>query len=823
MKKLIAAFIALFALLGLIALADGLSLPEGAVRIESEAFSDVAATWAYIPQSVSFIASDAFSPNVATIYGFRDTKAQAYASASGREFFDVGIYDLNIVCPPHVPAGKAFSVSAECDSNLEVSAAWELLSEGQTISSSSNGVLTMGQEGEFDIRLTLTNAYTHVTKLFPSAVSIMQPALPISSSPDVALGGLADVVSPEETRQFTLTSGNTSAISIVGTQVKGLKEGTYNVNVTVYEGEFSVTSRISVEVYPPATSISCVLPDFAYPGESVTLLPEALPEGAKYREVQVSLESGPAELHSDSEAEFTGVGTVVFRFTTRDLSLTREVPVVPRPTALAFDSDSYKVAVNGSISPSPTVYPEGSRIRLTWHSERTSVATVNTAGKVSGVNVGDSVITCSGEGLSASYTAQARKGYEHLTLSGAFTHMYPGESNSLDLVCLPADAEIKGVTWSSKNTSVATVDQTGRVTAKNEGTVQIVAKADSGVSASYTVRVFGYGTAKGISLGRDRIYVQVGQTKKLDVAVFPGGTISLVWSSSAPGTVSVDANGNIKGVKSGTATITAKMQGNSSVSASVAVNVLSSNVVLTMPKMKTGLSGIEANLSKINAVRNCAINETNSLVAAGKISQTQANNRIKVIRNAFDCLSFPWMTNSTQAYWKKENDENGLKIFRPGVVYYGMPYISQSYYNQRQYNPSKAISEKRYTLSSDGRYYILNQNNLYNGKYVGCDCSSFVAMCYYGTERKGLNTHWLATDSSFKTLKKTDELRPGDIIVKDYKHVVMFLYYANDEHTQIVIIENGGDAWATNTVSVNTYPVSYYYNKGFIPRRLNKW
>ena len=51
----------------------------------------------------------------------------------------------------------------------------------------------------------------------------------------------------------------------------------------------------------------------------------------------------------------------------------------------------------------------------------------------------------------------------------------------------------------------------------------------------------------------------------------------------------------------------------------------------------------------------------------------------------------------------------------------------------------------------------------------------------------------------------------------------MFLYYANEEHTQIVMIENGGDAWGTNTVSVNTYPISYYYNRGFIPRRCSGW
>ena len=39
----------------------------------------------------------------------------------------------------------------------------------------------------------------------------------------------------------------------------------------------------------------------------------------------------------------------------------------------------------------------------------------------------------------------------------------------------------------------------------------------------------------------------------------------------------------------------------------------------------------------------------------------------------------------------------------------------------------------------------------------------------------------------------------------------------------VLMLENGGDAWGTNTVSVNTYPISYYYNRGCIPRRLSKW
>ncbi len=823
MKKLAAALMTLLALLGLTALADGLVLPESAVRIESEAFSGAPASWVYIPEGVTYVAPDAFSDSVATVYGYRDSAGQAYASDTGREFFDVGIYDIEVACPPHVPAGMGFTASVTYESLLDVSAVWELVKDGQTVSSSVSGALTMGQEGEFDLRLTLTNAYARVTKLYPAFVSVMQPALPVSEHAEVALGYEAAIISPDETRQYTLVSSNTKALSVNGTKVKGLKEGFYDVSVTVFEGEYSVSSVMPVEVYPSVTSIDCPAPEFLYPGENCRLVPVALPERARYRDVEITLLSGPAVLGEDGYAEFTGVGTAVFSLSSVDMSVTLEIPVVPYPTALAFEEDSVKVAIGGSIAPYPTVYPEGSRIRLTWHSVNSQVASVDASGRVYGLSLGDSLISCQGEGLTASYTAKARRGYDSLVMSSPFTHLRPGESDTLELQCYPEDAEMQGVTWTSADTSVAVVDQFGRVTAAGPGSSVITARADSGVSAAFTVRVFNYGTVTGISLGHDRIYVEAGQTKPLELTVYPEGEIPLIWTSSAPGTLTVDSEGNITGVKSGTATVTAKMEGNSSVAASVQVNVLSTDVVLTMPRMRTGLSEIEANRAKINAVRNCALNEVDRMHAAGKFSASQASGRKQVINNAFDCLDFPWMTLSNQAYWKKANDEGGLKIFRPGVVYYGMPYISGVYEYQRQYNPAKAVRENRFYLSDSGRYYILNQNNLYEGKYVGSDCSSLVAMCYYGTERKWLNTHWFYTDSSFYTLQKTAELRPGDIIVKDYSHVVMFLYYANEEHTQIVMIENGGDAWGTNTVSVNTYPISYYYNRGFIPRRCSGW
>ena len=143
--------------------------------------------------------------------------------------------------------------------------------------------------------------------------------------------------------------------------------------MTVFEGEYSVASVIPVEVYPPVTSIDCPAPEFVYPGENCRLVPVALPERARYRDVEITLLSGPAVLGEDGYAEFTGVGTAVFSLSAVDMSVTLEIPVVPYPTGLAFEEDSFKVAIGGSIAPYPTVYPEGSRIRLTVSGLRPSL------------------------------------------------------------------------------------------------------------------------------------------------------------------------------------------------------------------------------------------------------------------------------------------------------------------------------------------------------------------------------------------------------------------------------------------------------------------
>jgi len=149
-----------------------------------------------------------------------------------------------------------------------------------------------------------------------------------------------------------------------------------------------------------------------------------------------------------------------------------------------------------------------------------------------------------------------------------------------------------------------------------------------------------------------------------------------------------------------------------------------------------------------------------------------------------------------------------------------MPYISGSGTN-RVYNASKALSENRYTDSGNG-YYLLNRNKLLNGKYVGSDCSGLVNTAIWGTKSSHTDdrTVEIAQSKSYKTITSFKKLRPGDLICLGYRHVVMFLYYADADKSKIMIIENGGSEAGTNTVHCAVHNVSYYQKQGYKVRRL---
>ena len=99
----------------------------------------------------------------------------------------------------------------------------------------------------------------------------------------------------------------------------------------------------------------------------------------------------------------------------------------------------------------------------------------------------------------------------------------------------------KAVSWSSSNSSVASVDKNGKVTAKTKGTATITAKVD-GVSASCKVTV-NESAKTTIKLDKTKVTLGAGEPCALKATVNPSQKVT--WTSSNPKLVKVDSNGKL--------------------------------------------------------------------------------------------------------------------------------------------------------------------------------------------------------------------------------------------------------------------------------------
>lgn len=128
----------------------------------------------------------------------------------------------------------------------------------------------------------------------------------------------------------------------------------------------------------------------------------------------------------------------------------------------------------------------------TWASSDAKVATVDVWGRVVGLTPGKTTITVTTD--SGKCTANCNVTVKEIPVTGVTLNettasVYIGEFVNLTASVTPANASDKTITWTSSNTEIATVDETGKVTGVELGKVTITATTKNGVSASCEVTV----------------------------------------------------------------------------------------------------------------------------------------------------------------------------------------------------------------------------------------------------------------------------------------------------------------------------------------------
>ena len=241
-------------------------------------------------------------------------------------------------------------------------------------------------------------------------------------------------------------------------------------------------------------------------------------------------------------------------------------------TGVSLNKSSVTLNPGGSYTLTATISPsDATNKTVVWTSGNENVATVS-GGKITAKSPGSTTITATAHnGLTATCKVTvASIAVTGVSLSKSSLALTPGDSYTLTATVSPSNATNKSVTWSTSNSSVATVSG-GKVTAKGAGTATITAKSNNGKTATCKVTVSV--PAKSIKLNLSSVTMTAGTQYKIYATITPSNATSKVvyWSSSNPSVAGMASGGIIKAKKAGTATITASTNNGKSTTCKVTV------------------------------------------------------------------------------------------------------------------------------------------------------------------------------------------------------------------------------------------------------------
>ena len=157
-----------------------------------------------------------------------------------------------------------------------------------------------------------------------------------------------------------------------------------------------------------------------------------------------------------------------------------------------------------------------------------------------------------------------------------------GESKYLTATIDPSDA-VTELTWSSSDYPTINVFQDGRILAQKEGTSVITVRTSNGRTTSCTVTATKPNVAvTSIKVTPSLYTINVGDKYKLTATISPNNATdkSIIWSSDNANVVCIDNNGNITGISSGSAIVTAKTSNGKTATCSITCKAKIPDIVI---------------------------------------------------------------------------------------------------------------------------------------------------------------------------------------------------------------------------------------------------
>lgn len=357
------------------------------------------------------------------------------------------------------------------------------------------------------------------------------------------------------------------ADGISNVKVTGLAVGTTLVKGVARDGGYEVSCLVTVKGLEGVT----LQPENATieVDQSLTLTPQFTPENAYDKSMTWTVADASVvkiEPEGESNVKVTGLkgGVTLVQGIATDGEFTVSclVTVTEKATSVSVNPTAKRIQVGKSFTVSATVTSETATDKsVRWSSSKSSVASVSSTGRVKAKKVGTAYITAKakdGSGASASCRVRVIRRITRIELNKYTARLLVGKTMTLKARIYPKNATIKGLSWTSSDNSIATVDATGRVYGMSAGMVKIRAKAQdgSGKSAVCLLTVTDPVPATGVDVANNDIIVAKGRQIQSGIQVAPvNSTDSIKYYSDAPRVARINKRGKIYARKVGQATV----------------------------------------------------------------------------------------------------------------------------------------------------------------------------------------------------------------------------------------------------------------------------
>ena len=231
-----------------------------------------------------------------------------------------------------------------------------------------------------------------------------------------------------------------------------------------------------------------------------------------------------------------------------------------------------------------------------------------------------------------------------------------GEVATLETSVAPGDATHVAINYTSSDDAIATVNDTGEVTAVAAGDATITAAVD-GTALSATCKITILPAIESVELNYTTLSLQPKGTAQLTYTVAPEEALAdtATYTSSDEAVATVDADGNVTAVADGTATITVDVNG---VTAECEVTV--STKATNMPNKTSSGNGSASSNGN---------NGTSSTYDPSQASESQAAQSGATASFEYGGVPFNVATNdniwaidsSDSAYWACANNINAMR------------------------------------------------------------------------------------------------------------------------------------------------------------------